>query len=109
MRRAIARCSPPAARALLRNSSHAMRPSGPRQPGPLRRPLLLVSDFDDTLVPGAHSHNASDADTAALRDALQSARAAGKPPVKLGASLGLFLLAAALSVCCCTFFLLLHS
>lgn len=46
-----------------------------------RLPLLLVSDLDDTILPGAYSGRASEADTARLVAALRAARAAnsGRP------------------------------
>ena len=50
----------------------------------LQKPLLLVSDFDDTLVGGAHAPLARDEDTATLRDILHAARASGRPPVGVG-------------------------
>ncbi|GBF89408.1 hypothetical protein Rsub_01980 [Raphidocelis subcapitata] len=67
----------------------------------VRRPLLLVTDFDDTLVPGAHTTNAREEHTAALRDALEGAR--GVPvavAVNTGRTLRLFERAAAAKAHC---------
>jgi len=50
----------------------------------IKVPLLLVSDLDDTLIPGAHSQLATDQHTAQLRDLLHASRAEGR--VRLGAS-----------------------
>ncbi|KAI8464870.1 MAG: sucrose-phosphate synthase, partial [Monoraphidium minutum] len=70
----------------------------------LVRPLLLVSDLDDTLIGGAHAPAARDEHTAALRDVLLAARTAGDVPVRLaintGRTLPLFEAAAAAKAHC---------
>ncbi|KAI8464869.1 MAG: sucrose-6F-phosphate phosphohydrolase-domain-containing protein [Monoraphidium minutum] len=54
----------------------------------LLRPLLLVSDLDDTLIGGEHTTAARDEHTAALRDMLHAARTAGDHPVRVAINTG---------------------
>jgi hypothetical protein len=79
-------CAAPSGAAMAHSSDHHAAAATPS----LRRPLLLVSDLDDTLIPGAHtSAAASEDDTAALRRVLAAARADGRFPVRVGAWSGL--------------------